>query len=47
MWGYGVDPPADINPHLDLALRISARPAGIAVGPPSSAIMTGSQRIRW
>jgi hypothetical protein len=30
MWGYGVGPPADINPHLGLASRISARPAGIA-----------------
>jgi hypothetical protein len=29
MWGYGVDPPADINPHLGLASRISARSDGI------------------
>ena len=25
MWGYGVDPPADIDPHLGLVSRISAR----------------------
>jgi hypothetical protein len=25
MWGYGVDPPADMNPHLDLASCGSAR----------------------
>ena len=25
MWGYGVGPPADINPHLGLVSRISAR----------------------
>jgi len=25
MWGNGIDPPADINPHPDLASRISAR----------------------
>ena len=23
MWGYGVDPPADINPHLGLVSRMS------------------------
>jgi hypothetical protein len=25
MWGYGVDPPADINPHLGLVPRVSPR----------------------
>ena len=29
MWGYGVGPPADINPHLDLAIaRVSPHAAG-------------------
>jgi hypothetical protein len=25
MWGYGVDPPAEINPHLGLVSRMPAR----------------------
>jgi len=32
MWGYGVDSPADMNPHLGLVSRMSADPSGAAAG---------------
>jgi hypothetical protein len=34
MWGYGVDPPADINPHLGLVSRVT--PIRPALQPPAA-----------
>ena len=36
MRGYGVDPPADMNPHLGLVSRMSADPSGLQ---PAAAIV--------
>ena len=36
IWGYGVDPPADINPHLAWCRACQPDPVGTATGGPSS-----------
>jgi hypothetical protein len=36
VWGYGVDPPADINPHLAWCRACQPGPVGTATGGPSS-----------
>jgi hypothetical protein len=35
IWGYGVDPPADMNPHLVSCRYVSPIWPGTAVGGPS------------